>query len=292
MSKKAFLDEANHEYLRKISISVVVALMSSIALNVFWHSGGIYASGITGIGQIIQTVIGNFFNITIPFSVIYYGLNIPLFIMSWCFLSKKFTIFTIVVVSFTAIGLTIVPNTALTTDPLLCAIFGGAINGFGIGLGLKNGVSTGGLDILALTVRKKTGRSVGSIAIIFNALIALTAGYLFGWRYGFYSVLSFFISGKVMDATYTKQQKMQVMIITKCPQAIIAALRKEMRRGVTIINDAQGAYDGEPQTVLFTVITAFEMHMLEEVMKETDPKAFVSISEKVRILGNFYDPGL
>ncbi|MGX6962350.1 YitT family protein [Vagococcus xieshaowenii] len=292
MNKPSFLTQTNHEYLKKVSVSVVVALMSSIALNVFWHPGGIYASGVTGIGQIIDTGLESILGINLPFSVIYYGLNIPLFIIAWCTLSKKFTIFTMIEVTLTAIALNIVPTTSLTTDPLLCAIFGGAINGFGVGLGLKNGVSTGGLDIIALSIRKKTGKSVGSIAIIFNVMIALIAGYLFGWRYGFYSVLSFFISGKVMDATYTKQQKMQVMIITKHPQEIIDALRKEMRRGVTIINDAKGAYDGEPQTVLFTVITAFEMHTLEEVMKETDPCAFVSISEKVRILGNFYDPGL
>ncbi|MGX7030373.1 YitT family protein [Vagococcus zengguangii] len=292
MRKESFLTQSNHEYLKKVSIAVVVALMSSIALNVFWHPGGIYASGVTGIGQIIDTLLEKLFGINLPFSVIYYGLNVPLFIISWCMLSKKFTIFTVMVVSFTAIALNFVPATPLTTDPLLCSVFGGAINGFGVGLGLKNGVSTGGLDIIALAIRRKTGKSVGSVAIVFNVMIALIAGALFGWRYGFYSVLSFFISGKVMDATYTKQQKMQVMIITKHPQEIIDALRKEMRRGVTIIDGAKGAYDGQQQTMLFTVITAFEMHTLEDVMKETDPKAFVSISEKVRILGNFYDPGL
>ena len=81
----------------------------------------------------------------------------------------------------------------------------------------KNGISSGGLDIISLTIRKMTGKTVGSVAIIFNGSIALAAGFLFGWPFAFYSVLSFFISGKVMDSVYTKQQKMQVTIITEDP---------------------------------------------------------------------------
>ena len=82
----------------------------------------------------------------------------------------------------------IVPQTVMTQDPIICAIFGGAISGSGIGFVLKRGFFWG-LDILSITIRK-TGRSVGSISIYFNALIVFVAGYLFGWQYMFYSALS------------------------------------------------------------------------------------------------------
>ena len=62
--------------------------------------------------------------------------------------------------------------------------------GLGIGLVLRNGISSGGLDIVSITIRKKTGKSIGSISIYFNAMIVFVAGLLFGWQYMFYSTLS------------------------------------------------------------------------------------------------------
>lgn len=186
----------------------------------------------------------------------------------------------------------IVPQTSLSNDPIICAIFGGAVMGSGIGFALKNGLSSGGLDIFSITIRKKTGRSVGSISMYFNGLIIFVAGYLFGWQYMFYSALSIFVSGKVTDAVYTKQKKMQVMIITKNPDAVIDGIQQKMRRGITIIHEAEGAYRHDKQTLLLTVVTRFELPSLEAAMKESDPSAFVSISDNVKILGRFYEEDL
>lgn len=103
--------------------------------------------------------------------------------------------------------------------------------GLGIGLALRNGLSSGGLDIVSITIRKKTGKSIGSISIYFNALIVFVAGILFGWQYMFYSTLSIFVSGKVTDVVYTKQKKMQVMIVTKHPEKVVNEIQNCMRRG-------------------------------------------------------------
>ncbi|MGX7058481.1 YitT family protein [Vagococcus humatus] len=286
------LQLVNNEYTKKSTVAVLYAIIASVALNVFWRPGNIYASGVTGIAQIVTSVMERMTGSEPPVSIIYYLLNFPLFILAWKQISKKFTIFTAVTVTLTTIAIQLMPVTPLTTDPIICAVFGGAVNGFGIGFALKNGISSGGLDIVSITIRKLTGRTVGSIAIIVNGSIALTAGYLFGWPYAFYSVLSFFVSGKVTDAVFTKQQKLQVMIITKEPDKVIESVQERLRRGITIIHDAEGAYDHGEKTVLLTVITRFELHVFEEAMMESDPKAFVSIADNVQILGNFYDPGM
>lgn len=228
----------------------------------------------------------------IPVSTTLYLLNIPLFFLAWFKLGKKFTIFTFITVTLTSLSIHIMPQTILSTDPIICAIFGGAVTGVGIGLALKNGLSSGGLDIVSITIRKKTGRSVGSISIYFNALIVFVAGLLFGWQYMFYSALSIFVSGKVTDVVYTKQKKMQVMIVTKHPEAVIEAIQKCMRRGITIINEAEGAYKHDKQTVLMTIVTRYELPLLREAMKSSDPQAFVSIAENVQILGRFYEEGI
>lgn len=186
----------------------------------------------------------------------------------------------------------LIPTEVLTTDPIICAIFGGVLTGAGIGYAFKNGLSSGGLDFITIYIRKKTGRDVGSLSIIFNGMIMFAAGVLFGWQYALYSALAIFVSGKVTDVVYTKQKKMQVMIITRRPEAVMTALQGRLRRGITIVNEAQGAYTKEKETMLFTVVTRYEMPLLRQAMHESDNEAFVSIAENVQILGNFYEEEL
>lgn len=281
-----------HDYTTKLSVSIVYAILASIAMNFFYQPGNIYSSGITGLAQILTTLSTRVVGFHVPVSISLYALNIPLFFIAWKKIGKKFTIFTMITVTLTSVFMQIVPQTTLSDDPIICAIFGGGVMGSGIGFALKNGLSSGGLDIFSITIRKKTGRSIGSISIYFNALIVFVAGYLFGWQYMFYSALSIFVSGKVTDAVYTKQKKMQVMIITKNPDAVINGIQKKMRRGITIIHEAEGAYRHDKQTLLLTVVTRFELPALESAMKESDPSAFVSISDNVKILGRFYEEEL
>ncbi|MGM0218095.1 YitT family protein [Enterococcus sp. AZ126] len=290
--KKLFESLPVHDYTTKLSVSIVYAILASVAMNFFYQPGNIYSSGITGLAQILTTLSTNVVGFHVPVSITLYALNIPLFFIAWRKIGKKFTIFTFLTVTLTSIFMQIVPQTSLSDDPIICAIFGGAVMGSGIGFALKNGLSSGGLDIFSITIRKKTGRSVGSISMYFNALIIFVAGYLFGWQYMFYSALSIFVSGKVTDAVYTKQKKMQVMIITKNPDAVIDGIQQKMRRGITIIHEAEGAYRHDKQTLLLTVVTRFELPSLEAAMKETDPSAFVSISDNVKILGRFYEEDL
>lgn len=278
-----------HEYLAKASTAFFYGILVSIAMNFFWEPGKIYSSGITGLSQLTATLLHN-----TPFSmspaILILLFNIPLFILAWFQISHKFTIFTFMAVVFSSIMIKVIHPVTLTTDPIICAIFGGVVNGFGTGLALKYGISTGGLDIIGLTVRKRTGKSVGTVNIIFNIFIVIAAGFVFGWPHAFYSALSIFVNARTMDLVFTRQQKMQVIIITSNPDEVIFSVQKHMRRGITIIHDAEGAYQHDKKTVLITVISRFEMPELKEAMNEADPKAFVSISENVHIMGRFYEP--
>ncbi|MGL9727707.1 YitT family protein [Enterococcus sp. DIV0756] len=292
MMKKKIEEWPHHDYATRLSVAVVYAFLAAIAVNFFYQPGHIYSSGATGFAQILTTLSDRVVGFTVPVSITLFLINVPLFFLAWFKIGHKFTIFTFITVFLTSFFIHIIPQTTLTKDPIICAIFGGAIMGVGIGFALKNGLSSGGLDILSIVIRKRTGSSVGSISIIFNVMIMLMAGILFSWQYMFYSALAIFMSGKLTDALYTKQRKMQVMIVTKCPERVINGIQDQMRRGITIINEAEGAYKHDKQTVLFTVVTRFELPLLESIMKENDPDAFVSISENVRIMGRFYEESM
>ena len=292
-SMDKFLKYLPHSnYATKISTSIVYAITASAAVNFFYEPGNIYSSGVTGIAQIIGTLAQSAFGIKIPVALALLLLNLPLFILGWFKISPKFTIFTGITVLLTSVFMQIIPVQVLSTDPIINAIFGGVVMGAGGGYALRNGLSSGGLDFITIAIRKKTGKTIGSLSIIFNSFILLAAGLLFGWQYAFYSALAIFVSGKVMDAVFTKQKKMQVTIVTSCADEVIHGIHGKMRRGITIINGAEGAFRYDRQKVLITVVTRYELPLLKQIMRETDPHAFVSIADNVQILGRFYEEDL
>ena len=280
------------KYATRISTSVVYAITAAVAVNFFYDSGDIYSSGVTGIAQIISKLSEKILGVNVPLSIVLLLLNVPLFILGWFKISPKFTIYTGMTVGFTSLFMQIMPSQVLSTDPTINAIFGGVLMGAASGYILKSNSSSGGLDFITISIRRKTGKTIGSLSIIFNSFIMIVAGILFGWQSALYSALAIFISGKVTDAVYTKQKKIQVMIITSKADDVIHAIHKKLRRGITIISEVEGAFHHDQKKVLITVVTRYELPMLKQIMHESDPKSFVSISDNVQILGRFYEEDL
>ncbi|HGD4161188.1 TPA: YitT family protein [Streptococcus agalactiae] len=280
---------SREKYAEKISASLLYGILSSVAVNFFFQPGHVYSSGATGLAQVISAVSKHWFSFEIPVALAFYAINIPLLILSWRKIGHKFTIFTFITVTVSSIFIQLMPQITLTTDPLINAIFGGLIMGAGVGFSFKSRISSGGTDIISLTIRKKTGRDVGSISFIINGIILLFAGLLFGWKYALYSMVTIFVSSRVTDAIFTKQKKMQAMIVTSKPDCVIKRIHRDLHRGVTCINDAEGTYNHEKKAVLIIILTREEFSDFKYLMLKADPKAFVSVAENVHIIGRFVD---
>ena len=275
---------SREKYAEKISASLFYGLLSAIAVNFFFQPGHVYSSGATGLAQVLSAISER-----LPISIVFYAINLPLLILAWYKIGHKFTVFTLITVSMSSFFIQIVPEITLTTDPLVNAIFGGLVMGTGVGFSLKSRISSGGTDIVSLTIRKKTGRDVGSIALMVNGVIMIFAGILFGWQYALYSMVTIFVSSRVTNAIFTKQKKMQAMIVTSCPEKVIAMIHTKLHRGVTQINNAEGTYNHEKKAILLAIITREEYNDFRYLMRKTDPKAFVSVAENVHIIGRFVD---
>ncbi len=259
-----------HILISKLSAALFYALAVAIALNFFWQPGKIYASGITGFAQILQSVSERYLPFTLATSVMYFVLNIPLFILGWFKIGHRFTIFTLVAVLLASIMMKIIAPIKMSYDPIICAIFGGVING-----------------VLGIILRKKTGKSFGQINIFFNLIIVICAGFVFGWTRALYTALNIFVNGKVIDAVYNQHQKMQVLIVTEHPKHIIDGIQAKMHRGITILHDAEGAYSHTEKTVLLMVIDKYDMYDIYNIVLNNDPYAFMSLSEVSKVYGRF-----
>ena len=159
---------SREKYTEKFSASVLYGFLSSIAVNFFFQPGHVYSSGSTGLAQMLSALSLRTLGFEIPVSLTFYAINIPLLILAWYKIGHKFTIFTFITVTMSSLFIQVMPHVTLTEDPLINAIFGGLVMGAGIGFGLKSRISSGGTDIVSLTIRKKTGRDVGNISLIVN----------------------------------------------------------------------------------------------------------------------------
>ena len=280
---------SREKYDEKVSASLLYGFLSAIAVNFFFQPGHVYSSGATGLAQILSVLSQRFIGFTIPVSLTFYAINIPLMIVAWYQIGHKFTIFTFITVSMSSLFIQFVPVITLTNDPIMNALFGGVVMGTGIGFALRNNISSGGTDIVSLTIRKRTGKNVGSISFFVNGTIMLIAGLTFGWKYALYSMITIFVSSRVTDAVFTKQKRMQAMIVTSHPDAIIDKIHKKLNRGATIIHNAEGTYNHQEKAVLLTVITRAEFNEFKYIMKKADPQAFITISENVHIIGYFVE---
>ena len=280
---------SREKYDEKVSASLLYGFLSAIAVNFFFQPGHVYSSGATGLAQILSVLSQRFIGFTIPVSLTFYAINIPLMIVAWYQIGHKFTIFTFITVSMSSLFIQFVPVITLTNDPIMNALFGGVVMGTGIGFALRSNISSGGTDIVSLTIRKRTGKNVGSISFFVNGTIMLIAGLTFGWKYALYSMITIFVSSRVTDAVFTKQKRMQAMIVTSHPDAIVEKIHKKLNRGATIIHNAEGTYNHQEKAVLLTVITRAEFNEFKYIMKKADPQAFITISENVHIIGYFLE---
>ncbi|MFQ7322472.1 MAG: YitT family protein, partial [Lactobacillus delbrueckii] len=155
------------------------------------------------------------------------------------------------------------------------------------GMALKSGISTGGLDILGIVVRKKTGVNYGKFNILVNLIIVLIAGFLFDWSRALYTVLNIFINGRFIDSVYTQHNKLQVMIVTEHPNAIIEGIQEKMHRGITIFHDVEGAYGHTEKTVLLTIIDTYDLYDIRTTVEKCDPFAFMGVTEVQKVYGRF-----
>lgn len=282
-----------HQYLGRIGTAFIYAILVSVALNYFWVPGHIYSSGLTGLSQLCESLSKAIFGVSIPVYIFYFCLNFPLIVAAWYKIGHRFAVFTMIAVFLASVMIRIIHMpVALTHDPLIDAIFGGLVNGFATGLALRNGISTGGLDIIGILIRQKTGMRMGIVNMFFNTFIMIGAGLVFGWQFAFYSAIGVFVNAKIIDIVYTRQQKMQIMVITNRPKTVVDSIQNHLRRGVTIIHGAEGAYKHDEKEVLFTVISQYEQYEVMEALSESDPKAFMSMWRVEKIYGNFYEPKL
>ena len=267
-------------YFKKYLTIFIGALIASVGLELFLIPNEVIDGGVVGLSIMAQTLSG--FSIGM-FLIIF---NLPFLYLGYKQIGQNFAIATMVAICFLAGWSEVMEEIpAVTTDPFLAAIFGGIIDGVGVGLIIRAGGSLDGTEIVAIIMDKKSVFSVGEVVMFINLFILSSAGLLYGWDKAMYSLVAYFVISKMIDVVIKGlDESYAVMIVTNSHDDITSALNDRLGRGVTLLHGA-GGYTGESKEVLYCVVTRLEVDKLKEIVLEKDENAFVTINAVHDIIG-------
>ncbi|MBP1947271.1 YitT family protein [Virgibacillus litoralis] len=271
---------------KRIIIVIFGAMLNAMSLNFFLIGANVYASGFTGVAQLISSVFNDFLGIGVSTGILLFILNIPVAILGWYKVGKGFTVYSVISVVFTTIFLELLPIVIFSEDIILNAVFGGVLAGTGVGITLKLGASTGGMDIVAMVLSRMKDRPIGTYFLLLNGIIIAMAGFLYEPENALYTLLTLYVTTRVIDAIHTRHEKVTAMIITLKADELQKAIHDTMVRGITII-PAKGAYTKEDKNMMYLVVTRYELYDLERIIGEVDPNAFTNIVQTTGIFGFF-----
>lgn len=274
------------EYRSYLLIILGTGIMS-VAISSIYDAMQMVTGGFAGLGIIIKSFSEQWMEGGIPLWFTNMALNIPLFLIGilikgWNFVKKS--IFGAFLLSF---WLYVIPPIPLIQgDMLLAALAGGSIMGIGIGCIFIGQGTTGGTDMVAALIQHKLRcYSIPQIMQVIDGLIVVLGIWAFGINNTLYAIVAIFVT------SFTADRFMEGMhfakgayIITNKEEQVSERILNELNRGLTGIY-SQGVYSGEDRKMLFCVVGKKEIVKLKELVEETDPEAFVIVSDVREVMG-------
>ena len=276
------------ENLKTLLALLAGNLLLAFSVSAFVLPYDILSGGVAGIAVLVKPFT------TISEQTIIIALVILLFLVGWVFLGKKFAITTIMSSVLYPAYLLLLQNhmKPVEVDPLLASVFGGLIAGAGIGLVMKVGSSTGGMDIPPLIMQKFLGFDLGKSVMAIDALTVIFGLWIYDLQHVLIGLIYVYASGIMITNALTLGlvESMSVQIISDKYEELNALIQEKVDRGVTLFH-AEGGYLRQQKNVILVVISKHQYQSLLNLIRETDPAAFVIISDVKEVQGNGFSYG-
>ena len=271
----------------KVLLTIILGnAMLAFSICAFVIPYDIMLGGSNGISLAIQHFI------PVRLSVISACVNVSLFFLGLIFLGWKFAatslastiIYPLVLAFFEMLPL----GTLFEENIVVCALFCGALCGAGIGLVVRAGGSTGGMDIPPCILNKYKGIPIGTSLMFFDVVVVLTQVILKGTDGILLSLVVILVMSFVVDKVILSgEKKIQVMIISPAYQEIRKVILEQINCGVTML-DIETGYQGNAQKAILSVVFANKYPEIREAALKLDSHAFIVASEVTNVNGKGY----
>ncbi len=256
------------------------SILAAFALETFLIPNTILDGGVTGISIIVSKLT------SLPVSLLVLILNIPFVYVGYKNIGRGFLFRAVYSMLLFSFALNVFQYLEpLTEQMLLATVFGGILLGIGVGVVIHSGGCVDGTESVALVISKRTSLSVGQVVLLFNLVIYGVAGLIFGLDRAMYSLLTYFITFKVIDfVSEGFEQLKAALIVTEKGTDMAKEIYRRLGRTVTTIR-GKGLISGEKE-VMYCVLTRIEIYELRHIAEEMDESAFITILDVSDIIGN------
>lgn len=269
--------------LRSVGMIALGCAAFAFGFDLFLDPHQINVGGISGLAMVLREILG-FGSIGVLSALI----NVPLFLISYRTLGKRFFWGSLLGTAFTSLFLDLfallpVPE----TDMLLGALYGGILSGVGLGLVFLAGASTGGSDILAKLLRQKFRKlKLSRLMLIVDVAIVTLTGIVFrDISKALYSAIPLYVCSVVMDGViYGLDYSSMALIISDRYTEIVQEIAVKLDRGATLL-EAHGAYRGDSRQVIMCAIRRRQVTELKDIVSQLDPTAFMILQDAHQVLG-------
>ena len=272
---------------RKLAVKILTILVGltcyAIGTALFVLPTDMIAAGTTGLALLAEHYWG------ISLSGFVAVFNVLMFLLGLIELGKEFALSTLIATFYYPFALDqairVVGDHVFTEDPMLCAVFAGLMIGFSLGIVIKAGASTGGMDIPPLVLKKRVGIPVSVSMYAFDFVILLTQLTFRDKEKILYGLIMVMIYTVVLDKVLMMgARQMQVKIVSGQYERISALIQEKLDRGVTLLY-IEGGHSGQPSKAVLTVVSPRELARLNSLVTEVDENAFMIISQVGEVHG-------
>lgn len=278
---------------RNFPLLFLAGCVNAFGVTVFLAPVRLYDSGVSGTSILLAQLTPEGWSL----SVFLLLLNIPLFLFGLKKLGPAFTVYSLFAVAVYAgaawLITDVLPIDVSMASPLagqdllLCALFGGVISGVGSGLTIRSGGAIDGVDVLAVVFAKDLNITVGTFVMIYNVLLYVVCGCVIqSWILPLYSIVTYAAGLKTVDFVVEGfDRSKEVIIVTDKPRQISDALIEAFGCGTTKVA-AVGGYSNAEKTIIYFVVNRFQIARMRNIVRQIDPKAFMTISDVADVFKN------
>jgi len=277
------------EKLLDLLFEVSGIFIMSVGIHCFLVPANIAPGGVSGMAILIQYLWG------LPIGLMSFVINVPIFILSWRYLGKRYTMqsFSAVLLSTVILDYVVTPWLPMYTgERFLGSLFGGIFVGAGLGLVFLRGFSTGGTDAISFLLQRKFPHMpIGRTLMLIDGLILAISVLVFhNIEAGLFGVVALFAQTKLIDSiVYGSEHGQMLLIVSEKNMEIKDKILIDVDRGATILK-AVGAYTMEEKDVLLCAARKSQFSQIKRIVREIDPNAFFVVSEVSQILGEGFKP--
>jgi uncharacterized membrane-anchored protein YitT (DUF2179 family) len=272
--------EQTKKILWNLLLLTIGSVLCALAIKGVLIPKQFLAGGITGVSLLIHYLFSS-----LPVGLVYFTLNIPLFVIGWLFVGRRFFFYSLAGMAIFSIVMLWPFPVLPIKDMILSALAAGLITGVGSGVILKSLGSAGGLDILTVILFKKYSIRPGPFVLAFNSILMLAATVRIPLEMVLYTLVYLFASTHFMNLVIVGlSQRKSIMIISPKRKEISQEIMDRLQRGVTVVR-GQGGYTGKEMQILYSVITFTELSRFKEIIRRYDPEAFVVVTETLEVMG-------